>query len=64
MIRAWTNFAKRGHPGKMGDMEWEEAITVDDPATRFMELDTKDYKMVGDYYRETCDAFWSKRIFV
>jgi len=64
IIHAWTNFAKTGTPGKIGDMEWEEAITSKDHATRFMELDVKDYKMVSDYYKETCDAFWNKRIFV
>lgn len=64
MISAWTSFAKTGSPGKLGTVEWKEAITEGDAYTSHMNLNTADLKMVKDAYKETCNAFWKPKIFV
>ena len=67
MIRAWTNFAKTGHPGKMGQVQWTPALnplTNKDSFTEHMNLDSKNYKMVTKFYSETCNSFWKPKLFV
>ncbi len=69
MIRAWTNFAKSGHPGTVGSVEWKEAFsrsadgTLSAPATSYIELNAHKYRMVDGRYKANCDAFWKPRIF-
>jgi len=63
MIRAWTNFAKTGQPGKMGTVEWESAFTnYHQPETKYMHLHSGSYKMVAGAYVEVCDNVWRQRI--
>lgn len=62
-IHTWSNFAKTGHPGKLRNIEWKSARKDDnDEATRFIEIG-ENPKMVSDYYKTTCDAFWKPRMF-
>lgn len=61
MIKAWTNFARTGNPGKVGGVEWTEAL--DDGSVDYLNLDSADYKMVKGAYKEKCDAFWKPKIF-
>lgn len=63
MITAWTSFAKTGDPGKMGSVQWTEAFDKDNQYTRHMTLDSADYRMVSDYYKQTCNVFWQPKIF-
>jgi len=66
MLRAWTNFAKEGHPGKMDHVKWHQALehpTKNAPHfVNFMALDTH-YEMVDHFYADKCDNFWKPRIF-
>ena len=66
MLRAWANFAKMGHPGKMDHVKWHQSLehaTKNKPQyVNFMALDTK-YEMVDHYFADKCDAFWRPRIF-
>ena len=66
MVQAWTNFAKQGHPGKMGHTKWHQALEHEKKGkpeyVNFMALDTQ-YEMVDHYYKEKCDAFWKPKIF-
>lgn len=70
MIHAWTSFAKTGQPGKLGDVEWTEAFernsdhSISNPVTKHMSLDSVNYKMIPDFYKETCDVFWKPKIFI
>jgi len=64
MIRAWTTFAHTGHPGKMGKVEWSEAMPVEHATLEHMYLDSVDYKMVDRFFVEQCDTFWRPKIFV
>lgn len=64
MITAWTSFAKTGHPGMMGSVQWGEAFEPNSNGnTKFMALHVDDYKMVSDYYKQRCDAFWKPKMF-
>ena len=66
MINAWTSFAKTGHPGMMGSsgVQWDKAIDKANPFTKHMNLDVKNYRMITDYYRETCNVFWKSKMFI
>jgi len=67
IMQAWTQFAKSGHPGKMGTVEWSQAF--DSPvhhgleSMRTMWLDANDYKMVSGFFAPNCDGFWRAKIF-
>jgi len=65
IIRAWASFARTGHPGKMGVIEWEEAFNVkrSDFNAKYMALDPANYSMVSGAYRQVCDQFWKPKIF-
>lgn len=63
MIKAWTNFARTGHPGLMGGTtEWPQALDGQETVNS-MNLDSADYKMMPGFYKEKCDAFWKAKIF-
>ena len=64
MTRAWTNFAKTGDPGVMGEVKWEEAFEekASDKVTRHMSLNVNAFQMVSGIYRNTCDHFWKDKI--
>lgn len=65
MIQAWTQFAKSGHPGKVGGVEWTHAMNhlTNDPTTEHLNLDPADYKIVKKYFSEVCNSFWKPKIF-
>ena len=67
VIHAWTQFAKTGVPGKMGNVEWAEAVggnkAVKDYRTRYMSLETKHFKMVDRFFEATCNGFWKPKLF-
>ncbi len=65
MLVAWTNFAKTGSPGKLGQqqVEWTEALSTTSHFTNHMNLDSKDFKMVPSYFKNVCNAFWKPKIF-
>lgn len=63
MITAWTNFAKSGHPGVVGGVQWEEAFqNREHPVTRHLSLHTGDFRMVSGAFAKNCDALWKNRI--
>lgn len=63
MIAAWTNFAKTGHPGKVGTVEWEEAYqNKEHPVTRHLKLHINSFEMISGAFAKNCDAFWKQRI--
>lgn len=63
MRRAWTRFAKTGHPGMMESSNWEEAFEDKvNPLTRHLSLKVHDYKMVNAHFHATCDKLWKEKI--
>ena len=63
MMHAWTSFAKTGHPGLVGSVEWTEAFDPKDPFTEHINLNGDKVAMVKDYFKETCNALWKPKIF-
>lgn len=69
MIKTWTNFAKTGNPGKVGTVEWREAIdktklNVDSPPVSVLAFNAPNHTMIDNYYVEACDKFWKSKILV
>ncbi|KAH9413256.1 hypothetical protein DERP_012966 [Dermatophagoides pteronyssinus] len=60
MIKAWTNFAKTGHPGTMGSIEWRQVYENGQKSSASTMLLDVEYKMVDDIFKETCDGIWEK----
>nr|XP_046918492.1 LOW QUALITY PROTEIN: cholinesterase-like [Dermatophagoides farinae] len=60
MITAWTNFAKTGHPGKIGSIEWRQVYENGQKTSpSVMLLDDKS-KMAEGIFKDLCDGFWQK----
>lgn len=79
MLTAWTNFAKTGSPGGLKgkeegkEVQWTQAIAkgkdsneaAADSFTSHMELSFEHgFKMVPNYFKDVCNAFWKPKIFV
>ena len=71
MISAWTNFAKQADPGIFQQVtSWEQALPrlADsnggaDSGTNHLSI-AYSSSMNYEYYRKTCNQFWSDKIFV
>lgn len=64
MIRAWTTFAKTGHPSEMGGHKWNSALDHQHQiiSTRFMYLRSGQYKIVDNFTKANCNAFWKPKM--
>ncbi|KAH9490506.1 hypothetical protein DERF_016705 [Dermatophagoides farinae] len=60
MIRAWTNFAKTGHPGKIGSIEWRQVYENGEKSSATTMLLNVEYKMADDVFKDSCDGLWEK----
>lgn len=62
MIESWTSFAKTG---QIQNLPWKESLNPNEsnPSARYMSLDSRDYKMVSDYFKTLCDTFWKPHLF-
>lgn len=65
MIRAWSQFAYTGQPGKMENIPWTSALNkkIENSTVSFMSLDSNNYRMVDNFYQNNCDNFWKNKIF-
>lgn len=65
MIQAWTQFATNATIAPIdGNVQWKTAFADNRFQTRFMALDSNNYRMVDGMYIKTCDSFWRTKIFV
>ncbi|KAH7641350.1 cholinesterase [Dermatophagoides farinae] len=70
MIKAWSNFAHNGQPGKFGNIEWQptlkkhSSLSSNSSAT-VLQMDVRGkHRMVDNYFVPFCENFWRQRIFV
>lgn len=63
MIEAWTLFAKTGSPGSVGNITWLQSLDRTQPnsSVRYMSLDSHDYKIEYNVFKERCDTFWKPK---
>lgn len=59
LIQAWTDFAKIGKMGELGDQKWERALgeKSDQSSVQYLRLDLDNYAMVQHAY-EHCDKLF------
>ena len=65
MIQAWTSFGKGGSVrGWFGKIAWARAFEKPtEPETKYMSLNSGNYKMVSGFYNQTCNGFWKEKLF-
>ncbi|KAI2806842.1 hypothetical protein BLOT_008801 [Blomia tropicalis] len=64
MIMSWTNFAKTGHPIRMGSTNWYLALNkYYNHHTKFMYLNATNYHMVKHEYVYLCEKLWKPIVY-
>lgn len=63
MIQSWTRFAKTGLIETIGKQRrpWVESLDRKEskPSARYMNLNPTNYTMVANFFKQTCDDFWT-----
>ena len=59
MIKAWTNFAKTGHPGTMGSIEWRQVYENEQKDSASVMLFNVENRMEKGIFKDVC-GFWEK----
>lgn len=65
MIKAWTNFARHGRPGKVAGVEWIQALEKREGYAghvQHMSLDSTNYTMIYKFFQHSCEGFWAHKL--